>query len=308
MSQDNLERFEKYFRNELNPKELEDFEHNLSNDITFRKEFDSYNLMLAGIRSNALEEKLNLLKNHASTKTQGRKTDSIGDKLWWAVCLIGILVSALIYFGVQNYDNKDTQEIKIENQINDIPEEINSEVPMAQEVIADTLQITPKEVKLPESVKDDKPRKDQKIYANNSKVDYLKEALKLYIKPENLAIIYRAAPDNATSAQQKALSEFYNNNYSSAVNILQGTDDDKELYLLAHALLLTGEHKKASNIFRELGKDDFTMYHEDSKWYLALSLIAQLPASKAEIQSLVTELKSTPKYKNSVDNLLQLIQ
>lgn len=303
MSELYLDLFEKYTQNQLTEIEKIDFESKLIHDADFKKEFDAHKTLQAGIRLNAMNEKLAMIKKHAGDKiTQSTKERK---SKWWSYVLyfgftLGIL--SLVYYVL----NKEESISSETNQ--GISPELKNETPFKTDsLLKDTIESPSTKIKQTPTNTDNKKPFDKKIYANNDNKNQLAKALSLYASPDNLATILRDTPSK-NDDYKEALTFFNRQKYLDALVILSSADDDKSNYLRAHCLLLSGQSQKAAEIFRLMANDDFSNYYEDAKWYLAIALYANFPDTKEELNRVIIELESNNQRKSEAIKLKALIK
>jgi hypothetical protein len=308
MSELYIDLFEKYLQNQLSSAEKSAFETQIQKDADFRNEFENFKTLTAGIRANALQEKLRVLKAHAAISTHESSKPSKHPS-WRSYIIYGVLLSSLIgmviYFSVDNTNEYKQNTIEPTNDTGQQQKE--------QPVLKSDTSIKNKFIPAPQKVSPEKNKiiqnKTQKeMYAQTEAKNYYKEALTVYTAPTNFAIVLR---DSETSKEKKyadALGMYENKKYLAAAKILTGLEDEKSTYLRAHCHLLSGRAKDAAAIFRNMADNDFSSYYQEARWYLAIALLADYPQTKTELEQVIKSLESDPKQQKSLEILKSIVR
>jgi hypothetical protein len=307
MNDINLDLFEKYFQNQLSHVEKTELENKLLVSEEFKNEFETYKILHAGIRANVLNEKLGMLKKHAATAPSpspepGMKTS------WRSYAIYGILLLSLIGMIIYLSTNKEQQQNTSEPILDDTKQSPTKQPSINLDTITkDKLVPEPQKVS-PEQIKEFPKSSKKEIFAQKESKNYAKEALSMYKAPSNFAVIWRDTETSKDKIYADAVKMFENKKYQDAVNILKDLDDEKSAYLLAHCLLLFGKSTDAANIFRNMADNDFSTYYQEAKWYLAISLLANYPNTKTELDEVIKSLKGNPDKQKLLNILESKIQ
>lgn len=300
-----IDLFENYSQNKMSDAEKSAFEARLLSDEDFKKEYENFKILTAGIRANILQEKLSMLKAHAATSAN----TSTKHPAWHAYILYGVLLfllMATLFYFLNSKTGEPTQNTTehINNQIPSIkePQAIIPDTVVKDKLIPDAKQTTPEKI-------EDQPKKVKKeIYAQKAAKNYFEEALSMYTAPSNFAVIWRDSETSKEKIYTEALQMYEIKNYQNAIKLLKGQDNEKSAYLLAHCLLLSGKTKDAANIFKEMADNDFSSFYQEAKWYLAVSLLADYPQSKIDLDQAINSLEGDPKRKKSLEVLKSKIR
>jgi hypothetical protein len=281
------------------------FEARLLSDIDFKKEYENFKILTAGIRANVLQEKLSMLKAHAATTAN----TSTKHPSWYSYLMYGaivlILIATVLYFS-NSKTSESSQNTKepINHQIpsKKEPQTIIPDTVVNDKLIPDTKQTTPEKINAkPKIVK-------KEIYAQKAAKNYFEEALSLYTAPSNFAVIWRDSETSKDKIYAEALQMYEIKNYQNAIKLLKGLDDEKSTFLLAHCFLLSGKTKDAANTFKEMADNDFSSFYQEAKWYLAVALLANYPQSKIELDQAIKSLEGDPKHQKSLEVLKSKIR
>jgi hypothetical protein len=307
MSEANIDLFEKYFQNQLSLVEKTELENKLLESEEFKNEFETYKILHAGIRANVLNEKLSMLKKHAAASPspspeKGMKTS------WSSYAIYGILLLSFTGMIIYLSTNKEQQQKTSKPILNDIKQSpaeqptINPDTITKDKFIPEPQKVSPEQIKeLPKSSK-------KEIFAQKESKNYAKEALAMYNAPSNFAVILRDSETSKDKIYADAVKLFENKKYQDVVNILKDLDDEKSAYLKAHSLLLSGKYSEAANIFRSMSENDFSTYYQEAKWYLAITLLADYPNTKTELNEVIKSLEANPDIQKSLNILKSKIQ
>jgi hypothetical protein len=169
----------------------------------------------------------------------------------------------------------------------------------AKPTSVDTLPLKPSSPASPEpSEKFEKPAKSVK------EENLFASAMKLYVKPSNLAVILRSDADDLQPKIEKMVSEFEKGNFQTILaDIPANTEDQHLLYLRAHSLFLTGKSREAAEVFNTFATDDFSAYHKESSWYRLLALYSIYPESKQDFVNALNMASKYDEYKTRVERI-----
>lgn len=296
MQSDHIELFEKYVINELNDAEKASFETKLAADPDFQNEFKTFQTLKAGIRLNAMQEKLSMLKDIDKQNIERPTTKS--NYTSYLIYLLGFILISVIVYLLTN-----TKQAVIGNENNTALDTVATIIPTTK---IDTIQKSHQELLAPkvDSTKQIiKPSKDKIIIAQSAKKTIWQDVLSLYQRPESFAVILRDTPTQKDLQYKEALLALDNKEYTKVQSILLNSEDEKNQNLLAHSYLLSHRTAQASAIFRNMANDDFSVYHEEAKYYLALCLLENSKDYQKELSMLIDELKTSPKYADKIKRI-----
>lgn len=291
--------FESYSDGTIDHVSKKEFEARLLTEPDLRKDFETYKLLKAGIRKNVLEQKLKTLKENinagpgSDTARPGvsLKTKWYKNPLIWVVALA--ILSGLVWFVFLNADRGEVQ-VPRQNDVLDTIKRIE-----AKPSGIDTVPLKPSSPASPEPSekfeKPDKSVKEENLFAS---------AMKLYVKPSNLAVILRSDADDLQPKIETMVSEFEKGNFQAILaGIPANTEDQQLLYLRAHSLFLTGKSREAAEVFNTFATDDFSAYHKESSWYRLLALYSVYPESKPDFEKALKMASKYNEYKTRVERI-----
>ena len=284
MSEDNIISFEKYLNNEMNEHEKSLFHENLLENSDLKEEFEIFRLLHAGVRIKASNDKIQVLKAHSKkildSKEKGLKISI--NKTMISTLLILAAIFLLFYTVIQKSDRNKLQA------------DLNNNVPNIQstplETIIDTVIF-----KNDTNIEDSSGAKSYAIQQQKLKFNEIIEDL--YINPNHLNEVYRDDPSDNNQLYDNALSFFNEKNYKKSILILSQIDDENSNYLKALCLLKLGKYTEAEAIFDTFYSDDFSKWHEESKYYLLLSLLPQYSSNSKKVDKLMAELENNSGFK-----------
>lgn len=301
MQNEHIELFEKYILNELNDAEKVSFEAKLTADPDFLSEFQTFKTLKAGIRLNAMQEKLTMLKNIKIDPVNALASRTNYTK--YLMYLLGfIALTAIVYFAT------NTKQAVPENQSKTSIDTIAKIIPNTP---IDTLQkgfeklLVPKVDSTQQAIKPSP--KDKIIIAHSAQKSIWEEVISLYKRPESFAVILRDTPTQKDLQYKNALQWFDKQEYNKVQSALSGSEDEKSQYLLAHSYLLSKKTDQAAAIFRNMANDDFSVYHDEAKFYLALSLLENKKDHLKEITQLLDDLQNNPSYAVQIKSIKSIL-
>ncbi len=300
----NIENFELYVTNAMSADEKMVFEQKIFDDPQFAADFEHFKTLKAGIRKQALQDRLDILKKNIDHKPSEAPEPLRHSWASYLLYLLGLaILMALIFYLVRSPEKPETQPslpaVHTQKQDSLQQQDLDS-------LRSDTMRFIPQKTVVPAVKGKTSVSKQDKGYADNefTPKNQWREAMALYSKPQNLASIMRDGPSESDKKFNDAILLFKASKYKEVTALIGNEKDEKNLYLNAHALLLTGKTQQATVIFRNFADDDFSTYHEESRWYLALALFANYPETKDELNSLTAQLLTVPDYKQKVADLI----
>lgn len=297
--------FDSYTDGTIDHVSKKEFEARLLIEPDLRKDFETYKLLKAGIRKNVLEQKLKTLRENinagsgsdtarpgdASRPGVSLKTKWYKNPLIWVAALA--LLSGLVWIIFLNVDRGEVH-LPRQNDVLDTIKRIE-----AKPTSVDTLPLKPSSPASPEpSEKFEKPAKSVK------EENLFASAMKMYVKPSNLAVILRSDADDLQPKIETMVSEFEKGNFQAILaGIPANTEDQQMLYLRAHSLFLTGKSREAAEVFNTFATDDFSAYHKESSWYRLLALYSVYPDSKPDFENALNMASKYDEYKTRVERI-----
>lgn len=301
MQSEHIILFEKYVINQLDDAEKANFEAKLAADPDFDNEFKAFKTLKAGIRLQAMQEKLSMLKHIDSQQTHEPSTRSNYTK--YLIYLLGFfIISVIVYFAT------NTKQAVPENQSKTSIDTIAKIIPNTP---IDTLQkgfeklLAPKVDSTQQAIKPSP--KDKIIIAESSKKSIWQEVRSLYNRPESFAVVLRDTPTQKDMLYKEALQSFDKQEYTKIQSLLMNEEDEKSQNLLAHSYLLSQKTDQAAAIFRKMANDDFSVYHDEAKYYLALSLLENKDKHLKEITQLLDDLQNNPNYADQIKSFKSIL-
>ncbi len=306
----NIRIFETYLAGHLSESDKLEFESRLISDKTFAKDFESFKILQAGIRLQAMQTKLAALK--ANIKNDGDKADVIkptSNKNYWTWSLVSILALGVLGYLIftktmsVTKQGKATQEQVINLDSLDQTTSSNVKQPEILPVV-DTNETINKILKTKNDIEKSEPSKPQKPI---KKDELIADRESKKITRKDVMILYSAIMrDEGTESSDysKAVELYRDSAYKEALElVINNKKDEKSQYLAAHCYLLLGESDKAISMFKSFVDNDFSSFHETSKWYYVLALYSGLPATKSELIKAIELVKDNPEYQNKLKKI-----
>lgn len=286
MDNNDLKLIEKYLAGSLCDADKAKFITKLKYDEDFRKNFESLKKLNAGIRMNVLDERLKALKNNIQNNPSIEKSQKNILSFKFGIILIGMLsILAIVFYSLK----EPRQNTNVYPSI---------KTPVAPALNVDSIEIIKEKIDSLNIIKNSKP--NPHLFASTKQKGGWKKALSHYINPQIFGTILRDNPSQDDEKLTSALIFYENKKYKEALESLGELKDDQSKYLAGHCLFLAERTHQAAKIFRAMADDDFSTYHEDAKWNLALCLYADYPQNSLELMRLLEELKQNDKYRNDV--------
>lgn len=301
MQSEHIILFEKYVINQLDDAEKANFEAKLAADPDFDNEFQTFKTLKAGIRLQAMQEKLSMLKHIDRQQTHEPSTRSNYTK--YLIYLLGFfIISVIVYFAT------NTKQSNSENKSKITTDTISNSI---QNIQIDTINKGFEELLIPKTDSTQhtvKPSaKDKIIIAESSKKSIWQEVISLYNRPESFAVVLRDTPTQKDMLYKEALQSFDKQEYTKVQSLLMNEEDEKSQNLLAHSYLLSQKTDQAAAIFRKMANDDFSVYHDEAKYYLVLSLLEKSKYHQQELSLLIDDLKDNPDYSDKINIIKAII-
>ncbi len=139
----------------------------------------------------------------------------------------------------------------------------------------------------PQPVIDDKPK---------SQSAFLALAASTYEAPSFQS--NQRGEGKSASILEEASVAFGEAKYQAVLNLLAKPEAGNESlvrYLRGHAYFKTGKYNAAAGEFKPVASDEFLPDYQEAQWFLLLSYLAQLPATKKEFEALANRL-AADKY------------
>ena len=306
----NIRIFETYLAGHLSESDKLEFESRLISDKTFAKDFESFKILQAGIRLQAMQNRLATLK--ANINKDGDKADVIkptSNKNYWTWSLVSILALGVLGYLIftktmsVTKQGKATQEQVINLDSLDQTTSSNVKQPEILPVV-DTNETINKILKTKNDIEKSEPSKPQKPI---KKDELIADRESKKITRKDVMILYSAIMrDEGTESSDysKAVELYRDSAYKEALElVINNKKDEKSQYLAAHCYLLLGESDKAISMFKSFVDNDFSSFHETSKWYYVLALYSGLPATKSELIKAIELVKDNPEYQNKLKKI-----
>ena len=304
MNDQYIDLFERYIKNQLSKDEKQTLEQNLQTDVVLKNEFNTFKTLHAGIRVNVLQDKLKMLKElDAPTDKVDKQSSLSSTPKYWIISLLllGLLSVIIYYFAESNTVPTNLEEVP-QNSTQPIQIDDNQNESTDTLVQKTNIPFVPKNDNVG-SNKTKAPSKKREVVAEANKKTFWQKAISVYQSPASFAMILRDNSGTSQDTYKKAVALFTAKKYNDVIALIKDLQDEKSQYLLAHAYFLAGLPEQAIPIFRPMATDDFSMFYDDAKWYLSLSLLAQFPESKDELTSLLNDLEKTSKYGTQVEKI-----
>ena len=299
--------FDSYTGGSLDPVSKKEFEARLLTEPALRDDFKTYKLLKAGIRKNVLEQRLKALRENINVGTGSETTAGPGGKskselykkpwIWIAALAILYGLAWLVF-------------LNVDRGAESVPQQNGSDTIKSVETkpsAIDTIPLTPPSPAKPEP-KDAPSGNFKKPLKSVKEENLFASAMKLYVRPSNLALILRSDTDNQQPKIDTLIREFEKGNFQVILASVPGdTDDQQLLYLRAHSLLLSGRSREASEAFNAFATDDFSTYHKESCWYRLLALYAMYPESKSEFEKAINTVSKYDEYKTGIGTIIKNI-
>jgi len=299
--------FDSYTDGTLDPVSKKEFEARLLTEPVLRDDFKTYKLLKAGIRKNLLEERLTALRENIKPGTGTETSANPGGKSksewyknpWIWIATLAVL-SGLAWFVFFN----------VNREVETLPQQKGADTIKSIETnpsAIDTILQTPPSPAKPDP-KNAPSGNFKKPLKSVKEENFFASAMKLYVKPSNLALILRSDTDNQQLKIDTLIREFEKGNFQIILARVPGdTDDQQLLYLRAHSLLLSGRIREASEAFNTFASDDFSTYHKESCWYRLLALYAMYPESKSELEKAINAASKFDEYKTGIGTIIKII-
>lgn len=246
--------FDKYFHQQLNEAEKEEFEKRLLEDEKFAIEYQLFTDIVTGIKA-ASEEKL---KERFIEIDKTLDTPIIRSSTWYAVRVAAVIVIFLIgisLFYILKPGKSPEQEISGTEQTND--SDLNKQP---------QIKVEP-EIQLAEETKPaEVENEDRKLIAMN----IYNEQFKAF--PNQLAALSRGIPTDSVAL---AMYYYQREEYKTCLDVLTGLrikDKNNEDYLFYSAICLMyeTEFSDAISLFNTINNNKKSKYKTEISWYTAL--------------------------------------
>jgi Anaphase-promoting complex, cyclosome, subunit 3 len=286
----NQERIDQYINKSMTEEEAGDFERDLASDETLHDQYRHTIATAQALRLEAVNARLTALQTYAASKGNNDNQGFSINK--WLIAFGLLLLLVVLYYFWHSITGKPAKTM-------------DSEMPTREVIDPNTTIIdTVKANQLREAILKDTIRA-QKIKNNDG---FASLAKKLFASPQNLALVTRS--DKEDKNYETALKHYEQGRCSEAIKSLSNNkkDDPQNQYLQAHCLYQLREWSKAETIFVQFAEDEYSDYFQESKFYLALCYLNQMPQSKAKLKVLCEEsIKSNSPYKAQFTKILQAI-
>jgi hypothetical protein len=138
----------------------------------------------------------------------------------------------------------------------------------------------------------EKPRKQ--LPGSETTGTYLAMASAAYQRPPQMGSTLKSGenPGEKTTFQQAA-DYFYQGDFEASETLLgppSSADQGQVRYLRGHAYFNQKKFNAAQVEFEAVANARFSPYKQDAKWYLLLTYLAQMPATKANFDELAAQL------------------
>jgi hypothetical protein len=269
------DKIDNYLQSKMTSEEVKQFENELDQNSTLKENYLTTKAIKQAIKDEILRTRLTQLKNNIAQSPKNKTTSTLPKKLAIAAFSI-LLLTAIIYF-LNREATKETAPT---------PPKVYEPV-----VIQDDLKENIEPIKNNE--KDVKTNK-KTTESTNSKpakepqFDLASLASKLYVNPKNIAMIVRGDEDKIND---NLVELFENGKYNDCIEKIDQTKNKPNLqYLKAHCYYKLGYFQEAKTIFHAYANDEFSDYHNDSKFYLLLTLLKMNKTSNQEIMDLSKDI------------------
>lgn len=295
MSNETIELFERYLNNQMGEDDKVAFLQSLNLDEELKENFKTFKVLHAGIKYQSVMEKFNHLNQHAKktnhTPSENEKTNQFKNIKLFILLLIGSLFVYLMYTQFSSSDVHQSSVLK------SLPEGASKDI----DILPDTLQLR-------NDIQKDDTSHFKSFAASDNNDELRKLALELYRQPQNFEEIYRAETVEKNDDFQKAIGLFYDKKYTEALSLLEVAEEDNSKYLKAHILFNTGNYIESEKLFRAFYEDDFSLWHEESKYYLLLTWLQHASDHKKEINKILTQIGNKNDYKIQISKITKMLK
>lgn len=306
----NIHIFETYLAGQLSESDKLEFESRLISDQAFAKDFESFKILQAGIRLQAMQNRLATLK--ANINKDADKDDVIKPILkrnYWTWSLVSILVLSVLGYIIYTQTLPVSKQINVKQDqvinLDSLDQTTSSNVKQPEILpVVDTNETINKILKTKNDIEKSEPSKPQKPI---KKDELIADRESKKITRKDVMILYSAIMrDEGTESSDysKAVELYRDSAYKEALElVINNKKDEKSQYLAAHCYLLLGESDKAISMFKSFVDNDFSSFHEPSKWYYVLALYSGLPATKSELIKAIELVKDNPEYQKKLKKI-----
>ena len=286
MSEEQLERLQRYLSQELSDEERTAFEQELAADAELRRELEAYRQAVAVVQA-AGREKLK-----AQLAEKGRQLDARQNKSWlvyvgWAT--LGLLAALLGWWWLMK--RPDTTR----------PLDANTNKTQLKDTISPTETPPPMAppVQPPPAAEAERP-------ATNSSQQIFAEWFSPY-RDESLEYAVRGDVD--PTPLELFLQHYWAEEYRLALVAFDSLDQssnisDNNWFLYANCLMVSGKSQAAQPVLERIIARDKNRFRAHVPWYLAMSLLAQNQKTAAQIQLQQIANDPTSMYSDKATRLL----
>lgn len=306
----NINIFETYLAGQLSESDKLEFESRLISDQAFAKDFENFKILQAGIRLQAMQNRLATLK--ANINKDADKDDVIKPILkrnYWTWSLVSILVLSVLGYVIYTQTLPVSKQINVKQDqvinLDSLDQKASSKGQQSETLPAvDSAETFNKVLKPKISLEKSGITKPQKQIKKN---EIIADEKGKKITRSDVMVLYSAImrDDGSENTEYSKAVELYRNSaYKEALDIIvDNVDDEKSQYLTAHCYLLLGQSDKATSMFKSFIENDFSSFHEPSKWYYVLALYSGLPATKSELIKAIELVKDNPEYQKKLKKI-----
>jgi hypothetical protein len=269
------DKIDNYIQGKMTSEEVKLFENELDQNSTLKENYLTTKAIKQAIKDEILRTRLTQLKNNIAKLPKNKTTSTLSKKL--AIATFSILLLAAIFYFLNREATKETTPT---------PPKVHEPV-----VIQDDLKENIEPIKNNEkAVKNNKKTTESTNSkpAKEPQFDLAALASKLYVNPKNIAMIVRGDEDKIND---NLVELFENGKYNDCIEKIDQTKNKPNLqYLKAHCYYKLGSFQEAKTIFQSYADDEFSDYHNDSKFYLLLTLLKINKSSNQDILDLSKDI------------------